>query len=184
MSSFGVVTSTIGVGIGSSLSKTGKSSKVTDYAVKESMDDVKVETKGTGEALPVPYLGVKQASEYLKTQGISRNKRKEILESFDVGTIKMETAGVNTFGLRFHDNGMKAYPQGSYLFETFGPLTNRNNLALPLDWNGMTGIKQWQVPAGTQMITGRAAPQYQFGLQYVGGANQWWVMDRAKLIEP
>ena len=48
----------------------------------------------------------------------------------------------------------------------------------------MTGIKQWQVPTGTQMITGRAAPQYQIGLQYVAGANQWWIMDRTKLIEP
>lgn len=79
---------------------------------------------------------------------------------------------------------MKAYPQGSYLFESFGPHTNRNNLALSPNWNGMTGIKQWQVPSGTQMITGGAAPQYQFGLQYVAGANQWWIMDRTKLIEP
>ena len=96
----------------------------------------------------------------------------------------LNIAGDNTFGLRFHDNGMKAYPQGSYLLETFGPQTNRNNLALPPDWNGMTGIKQWYVPSGTQMITGGAAPQYQFGLQYVAGANQWWIMDRTKLIEP
>ena len=72
----------------------------------------------------------------------------------------LNIAGDITFGLRFHDNGIKAYPQGSYLFETFGPQTNRNNLTLHLDWNGMTGIKQWYVPSGTQMITGGAAPQY------------------------
>jgi RHS repeat-associated protein len=152
-------------------------------AIKQS-DKAVDANKGKVEALPNSYQGVKEASEYLKSQGISRYKRKEILESFEVGTIKIETAGDNTFGLRFHDNGVNAYPQGSYLFETFGTLTNRNNLALPPDWNGMTGIKQWQVPSGTPMITGKAAPQYQFGPQYVGGANQWWIMDRTKLIEP
>lgn len=57
----------------------------------------------------------------------------------------LNIAGDNTFGLRFHNNGMKAYSQGSDLFETFGPQTNLNNLALPPVWNRMTGIKQWQV---------------------------------------
>ena len=45
-------------------------------------------------------------------------------------TIKLETAGENTYGLRFYGN---ASAEGRYLFETFSPLTNRENLALPYE---------------------------------------------------
>ncbi len=54
------------------------------------------------------------------------------------------------------------------MFETFSPLTNRANLALPYEWNSMTGIQQFQVKSGTTMITGVAAPQSSFGVQYTG----------------
>lgn len=102
--------------------------------------------------MPDPYDGVKQASGYLKSQG-----RKQILESFDVDTIKLQTAGDSTYGLRFY--GGIANEKGRYLFETFSPLTNRQNLALPYEWNSMTGIQQFQVRSGTIMITGNAAAQ-------------------------
>ena len=64
-----------------------------------------------------------------------------------------------------------------YLFETFSPLTNRENLALPYEWNCMTGIQQFQVKNGTTMITGAAAPQY------TGGANQWYINNLEDLIK-
>lgn len=126
------------------------------------------------------YAGVREASEYLKSQGVPRQYRKQILESFDVRTIKMEVAGDNTFGLRFY--GGNAQAKGRYLFETFTPLTNRNNLALPYEWNSMTGIQQFQVKSGTTMITGRASAQTSFGSQYVGGAKQWYINDLEDLI--
>ena len=127
------------------------------------------------------YDGVKQASEYLKQQGVPRQYRKQILESFDVRTIKLKTAGENTYGLRFY--GGNASAEGRYLFETFSPLTNRANLALPYEWNSMTGIQQFQVKSGTTMITGAAAPQSSFGGQYIGGANQWYINNLEDLIK-
>ena len=125
--------------------------------------------------------GVKQASEYLQSQGVPRAYRKQILESFDVETIKLQTAGESTYGLRFY--GGNANAEGRYLFETFSPLTNRQNLALPYEWNSMTGIQQFQVRNGTTMITGKAAAQKSFGSQYIGGANQWYINNLEDLIK-
>lgn len=51
-----------------------------------------------------PYSRVKQASEYLKSQGVPRNIRKQVLESFDVRIFSMSVADDSTFGLRFYDN--------------------------------------------------------------------------------
>ena len=127
------------------------------------------------------YDGVKQASEYLQSQGVPRAYRKQILESFDVETIKLQTAGDSTYGLRFY--GGNANAEGRYLFETFSPLTNRQNLALPYEWNSMTGIQQFQVRSGTTMITGKAAAQKSFGSQYIGGANQWYINNLEDLIK-
>lgn len=39
------------------------------------------------------YSGAKQASQYLKGAGVPRARRKEIMESFEVETIKMRNAG-------------------------------------------------------------------------------------------
>ncbi|MBQ7782045.1 MAG: hypothetical protein IJ405_08500, partial [Lachnospiraceae bacterium] len=127
-----------------------------------------------------PYEGVKQASEYLQSQGIPRAYRKQILESFNIETIKIEIAGDNTYGLRFY--GGNASAQGRYLFETFSPLTNRQNLALLYEWNSMTGIQQFQVRDGVIMITGTAAAQNDFGSHYVGGAKQWYINNLEDLI--
>ena len=126
--------------------------------------------------LPDPYGGVKQASAYLKSMGVDRATRTQILQSFDVSTLSVEKAGDNLFGLRFHDFGETARPLGSYLFETFTPQINRAGLALPYEWNGMTGIQQWQVVPGTTYLKGLAAPQLQFGPQYTGGAEQMFVL--------
>ena len=127
------------------------------------------------------YDGVKQASEYLQSQGVPRAYRKQILESFDVETIKLQTAGESTYGLRFY--GGNANAEGRYLFETFSPLTNRQNLALPYEWNSMTGIQQFQIRKGTTMITGKAVAQKSFGSQYIGGANQWYINNFEDLIK-
>lgn len=127
------------------------------------------------------YDGVRQASKYLKEQGVPRQHRKKILESFDVRTIKLEKAGENTYGLRFY--GGNANAEGRYLFETFSPLTNRENLVLPYEWNSMTGIQQFQVKNGTTIIAGKAAPQTGFGAQYIGGAIQWYIINLEDLIK-
>ncbi|MFT3985928.1 MAG: hypothetical protein QM697_18680, partial [Lachnospiraceae bacterium] len=127
------------------------------------------------------YDGVKQASEYLQSQGVPRHYRKHILESFDIRTIELETAGDSTYGLRFY--GGNANAEGRYLFETFTPQTNRKNLALPYEWNSMTSIQQFQVRQGTVMITGGAAAQTGYGVQYIGGVNQWYINSLEDLIK-
>ena len=80
-------------------------------------------------------------------------------------TIQLKIAGNDTFGMRFY--GGKAEAEGRYLFETFTPLINRQNLALPYKWNSMTSIQQFQVKEGTTMITGRVAAQNVFGIPVV-----------------
>lgn len=125
------------------------------------------------EAIANEYEGVKEASEFLKSQNVPHKYRKQILESFEIRTIKMETASDSTYGIRFY--GGAAEEKGRYLFETFSSTTNRNNLALPYEFNTMTGLQQFKVENGTQMITGIAAPQFQYGSQYVGGAHQWYI---------
>lgn len=65
---------------------------------------------------------------------------------------------------------------GQCLFETFTPLTNRANLALPPVWNKMEGIKQWKIKEGTTMIIGKSAPQLEQGAQYVGSTEQIFVL--------
>lgn len=127
------------------------------------------------------YDGVKQASRYLKSQGVPRGYRKKILESFERETIKLQIAGDRTYGLRFY--GGNADIEGRYLFETFSPLINRQNLALPYEWNSMQGIQQFQVKNGTMMITGNAAAQISFGSQYIGGAKQWYINNLEDLIK-
>ncbi|WP_219620105.1 hypothetical protein [Bacillus sp. T33-2] len=92
-------------------------------------------------------------------------------------------AGSNTYGLRFYDN-INAYAKGRYLFETFSPQVNRSNLALPPDWNRMTGIQQWQVKPDTIIIKGKAGLQFQMGNQYIGGVEQWYITNLDSLIKP
>ena len=164
--------------------ETGWNSFSVDKTVKEREVGTggRVGTKST-DNLTDPYIGVKQASEYLKSQGVPRQFRKTTLESFEIGTIRLEFAGSNTYGLRFYDN-INAYAKGRYLFETFSPQVNRSNLALPPDWNRMTGIQQWQVKPDTIIIKGKAGPQFQIGNQYIGGVEQWYITNLDSLIKP
>ncbi|WZY01339.1 T7SS effector LXG polymorphic toxin [Bacillus sp. FSL W7-1360] len=133
------------------------------------VDDIRFSNHPHGS----PYAGAKQGSQFLKDLGLPRQLRKDIMESFDVRTIRMDVASDNSYGLRFY--GGPAKPNGPYLFETFGPDINRANLALPPNWNSMTGIQQWQIQPGTTILKGNAAGQKNFGFQYVGGAKQIWV---------
>lgn len=131
-----------------------------------------------------PYAGVKQASEYLKSQGVSRDVRKRILESFYRRTIYMDEAGKNTFGIRYHDFGINAEPKGKYLYETFQPLSTREGAAIKWEWNEMKGISQYQIKPGTPIIKGKAAPQIENGVRYEGGIEQWWISNLNNLLKP
>jgi hypothetical protein len=51
----------------------------------------------------------------------------------------------------------------------------------------MTGMAQWQIKPGTTYISGKVGPQLQFGSQYIGGANQIFVLEPWKygtLLKP
>ncbi|MDG5471401.1 hypothetical protein P6709_06555 [Jeotgalibacillus sp. ET6] len=52
--------------------------------------------------------------------------------------------------------------QRRYLFEAFSPQVNRSNLALPPDWNRMTGI-QWKIKPDIIIIKEKAGPLLQMG---------------------
>lgn len=122
------------------------------------------------------YEGIKQASRYLRNMGVSRAKRVEILRSLIPETVRVEVAGPSLHALRFYGGG-KAPPMGQYLFETFSPLTNRANLALPRQFNTMTAIQQWRVRPGAVFFRGRVAPQLEYGAQFIGGAEQIFVLE-------
>ncbi|WP_025004877.1 hypothetical protein [Porphyromonas macacae] len=114
---------------------------------------------------------MQEASQILKERGLPRQVRKNILQSFDVQTIKVRLARTNEYGIRFHDKGLKATANGRYLFETFP--ASRNSLAIKPEWNNMTDIKQWQIKKGTLLFEGVAAPQGNLS----GGQIQKFVVD-------
>ena len=116
-----------------------------------------------------PYKGVKEASEYLKSQGVPRKYRKQTLESFDIDSIKVRPAGANEYGLRYFD-GVNAQAKGRYLFESF-PAT-RSSLAVKPEWNQMTEFAQFKIKPGTTIIEGKAAPQ---GIGLPGGQTQKYI---------
>ncbi len=124
------------------------------------------------------YSGAKQASQYLKGAGVPRARRKEIMESFEVETIKMRNAGGDEYGIRYYDES-KAYAKGRYLFETFP--ASRESLAVKPEWNDMTKIQQWKVREGEPMIEGRAAGQ---GPCLPGGQIQKFVLNLDALSKP
>jgi len=124
------------------------------------------------------YGGAKQASQYLKDAGVPRARRKEIMESFDVGTIDMRNAGASEYGLRYYDES-KAYAKGRYLFETFP--ASRESLAVKPEWNDMTKIQQWNVREGEPMIEGRASAQ---GPCLPGGQVQKFILNLDALSKP
>ncbi|KMQ50390.1 putative insecticidal toxin protein [Chitinispirillum alkaliphilum] len=123
------------------------------------------------------YSGVREASSYLKKQGVPREARKEILESFDVRTIKVRKSSSSEFGVRYFD-GINAQARGRFLFETFP--ASRNSIALRPDWNQMTGIKQWKIREGSTLIEGNALPQ---GIGLKGGQIQKFVPYLGDLLE-
>ncbi|WP_168395642.1 hypothetical protein [Erwinia amylovora] len=94
--------------------------------------------------------------------GVNKAQRKQIIDSFELDTLTVQKAGNKQFVTRFHDLEKTARAEGQYVFETFTPQTNRAGLGLPPEWNGMTGIKKWQIKPGTLMIKGRASPQFEY----------------------
>ena len=79
-------------------------------------------------------------------------------------------------------HGGNANAKGRYLFETFTSQTNRNGLALPFEWNSMESFKQFQIKPDTVMIVGDASAQFNYGNQYIGGANQWYINSLEDLL--
>lgn len=122
---------------------------------------------------PDPYAGVREASEYLQSVGAPREYRVQILQSMDVETIRVNTAGADTYGLRFYGGGSEA--AGRYLVPTL-PAT-RSDLALP-PVNTMEHLAQFQIPERTTYLSGRVGPN--FG--YPGGGTQMYVNDPSDLV--
>jgi hypothetical protein len=127
---------------------------------------------------PNPYAGVQEASAYLNAQGVPRDARVQILQSFDVRTLQVRQAGGSEFGLRYFD-GVNARAKGSYLFETFP--ASRASLALDPKWNGMINFTQWQVRPGATLLEGVASPQ---GVGLPGGQIQKFVPNLNDLLSP
>jgi len=114
----------------------------------------------------------------LKEQGVPRKYRKNILDSFDIETIKVRRATDSEFGLRYYD-GINANAKGRYIFETFP--ASRESLAIKPEWNQMTGIAQYKVNPGSVIIEGKASAQ---GPGLPGGQTQKYINDLGDLLTP
>ncbi len=141
-------------------------------------DPVKIEQSQENSARPDTYAGVKEASSFLKSKGVPRAFRKQILESFEIPTINVRQATDNEYGLRYFD-GVNAQKEGRYLFETFP--ANRESLALRTEWNQMTYFAQFKVAPGTTIIEGRASAQ---GVGLSGGQIQKYILNLSDLLQP
>lgn len=122
------------------------------------------------------YQGVKDASAYLKSQGVPRSYRKQILESFEINSIRVRKATDSEYGLRYFDD-VSAHARGRYLFETF-PAT-RESLAVKTEWNQMTNIAQFKAKPGSAIIEGYALSQ---GVGLPGGQLQKYINDLNNII--
>lgn len=129
-------------------------------------------SRGAIPEMPDPYAGVREASAFLQEQGVPRQFRKEALESFTPGTVRMNTADGATYGLRHFGGGSAA--EGRYLTPTL-PAT-RTELALP-SANTMGGLAQFRLPEGTGYVSGQVGPN--FG--HPGGGEQLYVPDPSVL---
>lgn len=115
----------------------------------------------------------------LKTAGVPRKYRKQVIDSFEPGTISVRDTGGAEYGIRYLD-GKNAMDRGRYLTQDWP--ASRETLALLSEWNQMTGIKQRRIAPGAPMITGRVAGQ---GQGYPGGGTQVYVLDHMRdLLEP
>jgi hypothetical protein len=128
-------------------------------------------------ALPEAFSGVRQASKFLRDNGVPRSIRKQVLESFDRQSMRLRVAGDSEFGLRYFDD-INAFARGRYVFGEL-PAT-RSSLALPANWNQMTYLRQFRVRPGTTMLEGPAAPQ---GF-YPGGQIQRYILNLDDLLDP
>ncbi|PST78199.1 hypothetical protein B7R70_17440, partial [Yersinia pseudotuberculosis] len=136
-----------------------------------------VDPLGLATCPPHPYQGVRDASEYLRSQNVPRDFRKQIIQSFDIETIKVRPATSNEYGLRYFDN-VNALEKGRYIFETF-PAT-RSSLAVKTEWNQMTYFSQFKVTPGVTIIEGKAAAQ---GVGLPGGQIQKYISNLDKLTK-
>lgn len=102
------------------------------------------------------YAGIREASQLMREMGVRRSVRRQVLQSFDVRTIRVRAAGEAEFGLRYFDN-VNAFPRGRYLFETFP--ASRDSLGLQIDWNQKSGFRQWRIRPGATVFEGSVAPQ-------------------------
>jgi len=122
------------------------------------------------------YDGVRSASAYLQKMGVPHSLRKQIIESFEIPTIRVRVSTFAEYGIRYYDN-INAFEKGRFLFETFP--ASQQSLAIKREWNQMTRFRQWQIRPGTTIIEGRAAPQGQF---LPGGQIQKFVLSLEDLI--
>lgn len=167
---------------GTALKKAGKTTaKTAINNLDDTADDVvKTIVNKADDYTPLvkSNLGeIKKASNELKKIGYNKVDRRKILSSFDLGTVRIKQADVNSFGLRYYD-GVKAQAKGQYLFDTFPQ--SRKSLALKKSWNDMTNFKQWKIKDGASFIEGNAASQ---GVRLSGGSKQKFVIDRKNIIE-
>ncbi|MEJ5315164.1 MAG: hypothetical protein WHS45_12380 [Anaerolinea sp.] len=120
--------------------------------------------------IPAPNLPVRSLP------GVPYSLRKQIIESFEIPTIRVRVSTFAEYGIRYYDN-INAFEKGRFLFETFP--ASQQSLAIKREWNQMTRFRQWQIRPGTTIIEGRAAPQGQF---LPGGQIQKFVLSLEDLM--
>ncbi|MBD8704985.1 RHS repeat-associated core domain-containing protein, partial [Frigoribacterium sp. CFBP 13712] len=126
-------------------------------------------TNRLGDLVPTNGLSRADASTWMSAQGIPDVLHRQTIDSFETGTMRIETAGPDTYGIRHY--GGQSEARGYYLTPTL-PAT-RSELALP-NGNTMQHLAQFKIPQGSEFLSGRVGPN--FG--HPGGGIQYVVPDK------
>lgn len=131
-----------------------------------------VTVKGQEKQSAMTGAGKLKAARYLKSQGVPKKVRREIIGAFG-DDIKVETLKQDTQVNRYY--GGESKPQGRWVTKekVSEPV---NDLALP---PGSTAEKCaiWTIPKGTTVLTGSVAPRW----GHKGGASQVYLTDASVL---
>ena len=158
----GVVVKGIGYG---AKGVAGLGSKVGVFGGKT---NVAVKTLVDTNARRVAASHVRQAKNILRDAGLPPVERNEIIRSFEIETLRVETTTVARQEYRVFDD-LGANLNGRYVSPNFIGNQTERIIKLALPQNSATRLGLVTIPKGATVFTGKVAPQLNLGPGLIGG---------------
>ena len=131
--------------------------------------------EAANSARPDAFAGVKEASNILRDAGVPRNARREIIQSFDLETFRVQRLDADMTAYRLFDDSNAILPGRYVSTDFFASQTDRiQNFALMK--NAATRLGEVNVPQGSVVFTGKVAAQPTYSTGLTGGANQTFLV--------